>query len=1209
MNLNLLIKAASFVPSRLEFPDAWIGHIPFAQWLINILQPTVFAELGTHSGNSYLAFCQAVKENNLQTRCYAVDTWKGDVHSGLYSEDIFASLDRYHSKAYAKFSSLLRLTFDEAVYYFPDHSIDLLHIDGLHTYDAVKHDFETWLPKLTSQAVVIFHDTNVREREFGVWRFWQELCQKYPYHFEFIHSHGLGVIQLASEPIHPELDFLNPDFSFRQLFLDYFASLGQRITDQYHRQELEKTIIDFKQEVDAHQATLQSAQTQLIDRDAQTTALQTRMVEQEQLVLSLQAQLADKEKQIVELAQQISTISAEKTRLEEESLTQTQRAQSFQSQIAEYDRLSQSLQTQLTETEQYVQALQNQLAERTQQVENLQVKVGEQTQQTEVLQQQQAEWELRLSSLQTRHSQELEALRSRDSQDLESLRAQLTGEIDQKTRLQNDLTNLKNYANQREQILQDLNNKLLEIYSSTAWKIIQRMWKTRLWLAPKGGWREQFARRIFNIHRSTITESKTNNLLLQQTDVQSSFPLATTEGETSGSKTVVSNLTLLNGEETVYKDMLSIARGEEGSQYVAISEIDLSDKSLPVQAIAFYLPQYHPIPENDQWWGKGFTEWTNVSKAVPQFLGHYQPHLPGELGFYDLRVREVQRRQVELAKKYGIFGFCFYYYWFNGKRLLERPLDQFISDPEIDFPFCLCWANENWTRRWDGLDNEILIAQEYSPENDFNFIKDVAPILKHKNYIRIQGRPLLLVYRVQTIPGISTTVARWRKYCQEIGIENPYMVAVQSFSFYDPREFGFDAAVEFPPHNFNARDITDSLDLINADYAGRAYLYTDIVEQFINRNPQALFRTFKTVFPQWDNEPRRPGNSDTFSILSSPAAYYHWLKEACRITMETQNGEERLVFINAWNEWGEGAHLEPDRIYGYAYLQATADALCSLNKENPKQDKTNSLFHRNVIKRNDTAVILHLYYPDLWEEMIDYLANLKGKFDLFLSIPQDVNIEDKYIHQHYPDAYIYRCENRGRDIAPFLSVFRAIYPLGYRYFCKLHTKKSKHRIDGDQWRTDMLNNLLGSETAIQMIKKCFDENEEIGIIGPQGHVLSSTYYWGKNEENVVRLSHKFGLMHDRREFPFVAGSMFWFTPRLFYPFTVVPIGTEEFDIEQRQVDGTLAHAMERFFGLLAYCTSYKIAEASYNCINVIDRFSLKPEYPFATAQISPLKLS
>lgn len=516
MNLNLLIKAASFVPSRLESSDAWTGHVPFAHWLISILNPAVFVELGTFSGNSYLAFCQAVKENNLQTRCYGVDTWKGDVHSGFYNEDIFASLDRYHSKAYAKFSSLLRLTFDEAIYYFPDHSIDLLHIDGLHTYDAVKHDFETWLPKLTPQAVVIFHDTNVREREFGVWRFWQELCQKYPYHFEFVHSHGLGVLQLASEPIHPDLDFLNPDFSFRQLFLDYFASLGQRITDQYHRQELEKTIIDFKQEVDAHQATLQSTQTQLIDRDAQTAALQAQKVEQEQLVLSLQAQLADKEKQIVELAQQISTIGAEKTRLEEESLTQTQRAQSFQSQIAEYDRLSLSLQTQLTETEQYVQALQTQLAERTQQVENLQVKVGEQTQQTEALQQKQAEWELQLTSLQTRHSQELEALQSRDSQDLESLRMQLAGEIDQKTRLQNDLANLKNYANQREQILQDLNNKLLEIYSSTAWKLIQWMWKARLWLAPKDSRREQFARRIAKIFQRASVDSKLNIVPMQQ---------------------------------------------------------------------------------------------------------------------------------------------------------------------------------------------------------------------------------------------------------------------------------------------------------------------------------------------------------------------------------------------------------------------------------------------------------------------------------------------------------------------------------------------------------------------------------------------------------------------------------------------------------------------------------------------------------------------
>jgi len=215
MDNSTLLKAIDFQPERLVFPDSWIGHIPFAAWLIKEIKPSIFVELGTHSGNSYLAFCQAVKESGLQTRCYAVDTWKGDEHAGFYGEEVYKNLYPYHEDHYNGFSRLLRLKFDEAVSYFSDQSIDLLHIDGLHTYEAIKHDFETWLPKLTPNAVVLIHDTNVRERGFGVWRFWDEICLNYPLNFEFIHSHGLGVIQLAEGVENFKLEWLKQDFDHR----------------------------------------------------------------------------------------------------------------------------------------------------------------------------------------------------------------------------------------------------------------------------------------------------------------------------------------------------------------------------------------------------------------------------------------------------------------------------------------------------------------------------------------------------------------------------------------------------------------------------------------------------------------------------------------------------------------------------------------------------------------------------------------------------------------------------------------------------------------------------------------------------------------------------------------------------------------------------------------------------------------------------------
>ena len=261
-----------------------------------------------------------------------------------------------------------------------------------------------------------------------------------------------------------------------------------------------------------------------------------------------------------------------------------------------------------------------------------------------------------------------------------------------------------------------------------------------------------------------------------------------------------------NSNEINYLENLYNKAYEQSESHINYKEHKYDFREEDVKLIAFYLPQFHPFPENDEFWGKGFTEWTNVSKAVPIFEGHFQPKLPGELGFYDTRIKEVLMRQMEIAKNYGIYGFCLHHYWFSGKSVMRVPYNQIMKHPDLDLPFCLNWANEPWTNRWDGFSkSRVLIEQKHTPEDDLAFINDIEPALKDNRYIRINGRPLFLIYRPKLFPDIQATINRWNKFCEAKKIGKLYMAVIQNTfdGLVDPKELGFDAAVEFPPHNLN----------------------------------------------------------------------------------------------------------------------------------------------------------------------------------------------------------------------------------------------------------------------------------------------------------------------------------------------------------------------------------------------------------------------
>lgn len=343
--------------------------------------------------------------------------------------------------------------------------------------------------------------------------------------------------------------------------------------------------------------------------------------------------------------------------------------------------------------------------------------------------------------------------------------------------------------------------------------------------------------------------------------------------------------------------------------------------------LAYYLPQFHAVAENDDWWGKGFTEWTSIARGMPRFDGHYQPRIPRDLGHYDLSDTEALRRQIALARDAGVFGFVQYFYWFNGRRLLDRPLEAFLADTSLDFPFCLMWANENWTRRWDGSDQDVLISQDYRPDDDQALLACFARHFADPRYIRLAGRPVLMVYRASLIPNGPDTVARWREMFRDIHGENPILVMAQSFDDSDPTELGFDGAIEFPPHKLTnrLRPRNGEMRMLDSQARGQIYAYDDLVKTSLTE-PAPGFPLIKTALPSWDNDARREGMGMTLHG-STPAKYQAWLEALVDRSAEHDFFGERIVCVNAWNEWAEGAYLEPDVHFGAAYLNATGRAV------------------------------------------------------------------------------------------------------------------------------------------------------------------------------------------------------------------------------------------------------------------------------------------
>ncbi|BAX59872.1 glycoside hydrolase family 99-like domain-containing protein [Burkholderia stabilis] len=365
------------------------------------------------------------------------------------------------------------------------------------------------------------------------------------------------------------------------------------------------------------------------------------------------------------------------------------------------------------------------------------------------------------------------------------------------------------------------------------------------------------------------------------------------------------------------------------------SEVDRGTQAIQparprtLKTIAFYLPQFHPIPENDLWWGKGFTEWTNVTRARQLFRGHYQPRVPTELGYYDLRLEETQVAQAKLASEFGIHGFCYYYYWFDGKKLLNHPIEQMAQSKNVDTGFCVCWANENWSRNWDGQNRHVLMEQTYTLESNVALIRELIPMMKDPRWIRYDGKPVMMVYRISIIPNWLETAAAWREECRKAGLGEIHLCAVR-FGLEtlqgSPEDYRLDSYVLFPPHEAERVDLRDKVHDLHKNFGGQIFDYSAVVEGDVAKFDDGYsWPVHRGTMLGWDNTARRLTDARVFHG-ATPYGFRHWMKNILEQEQRFNQGNESLVFINAWNEWAEGTYLEPDQRWGRSYLKAFASA-------------------------------------------------------------------------------------------------------------------------------------------------------------------------------------------------------------------------------------------------------------------------------------------
>ncbi|GGJ44801.1 hypothetical protein GCM10011320_60340 [Neoroseomonas lacus] len=1068
-------------PDRLVQFEHWAGHIPFAFWLIRALQPRTVVELGVHRGNSYCAFCQAISTFRIDARAFGIDTWGGDVHMGP-EDGLLADLRTHHDPRYAAFSTLLEMTFDQARDRFADGSVDLLHIDGMHTYEDVRHDFETWLPALSDRSVVLFHDIEVRRDLFGVWRFWEEVSTRFPA-FAFRHSHGLGVLATGRNlpPAVAALFDHAQEMPFADQVRRIFASCGRALTLQLQSEALRQELAASRaaagpqpheteaaapstpdlgassprehspSEASQSGTARQEPPDALAETDAEGAIIATECVSitetdtvrpPENDVPAESPNGNGQRDQVApldgddeyEVLREQARRAAERVQQAEAALAQAQgHAMVAQADLdairdSTYWRIGRPLRATLqrlpaglrrfvrrslrlawwTVTLQLPRRLSEYREARRRpllpppaptlaephRAAPLDHQVRDPRPGSRPRAPEQAAplpdlFSLRTSEpsgriavlLHLRTGDNAEDFRPAieaipEAYDLivsvprgdEALKAGVEVAFPRATVLAfedrgGDMLPLLALASADVLFRYDLICKLRAPRHGQALPRQQRAAVEALIAAfagdsdlgivlgerPNGIAPASLGREV---HRRVAALGEKIGLSRQQLwhDAADAdlvwmrpFPLRMVAAlglDLSAFWPTAEGAACPMAEAVAW--LLGAICRDAGMRVAEAAEM-APRPTLPAAAqpaprlhfAAYYLPQFHPTPANDRWWGRGFTEWTNVTRAKPLFAGHRQPRLPGELGFYDLRLAEVQEAQAALARWGGVSAFCYYYYWFDGRRELDLPLENMMARGRPDLPFFLCWANEPWSRNWDGLSRSVLIPQSYAPGWIDAFVRDVAPVLRDPRYFRLMGRPVLMVYRAMHIPGTREALRALREALARQGVADVHLSAAwvhfggDSDLPRDPAALGLDSYSAFPPHQTHGTDIVGRIKTLTPGFSGMIRDYDSVVSMALDelKMPVQGLRN-RGVMAGWDNTARR-GDTALIYHGATPAKLRRWLRGLVQHELATPGPGERLIMINAWNEWAEGTYLEPDRDFGRGWLEAVRSARAS----------------------------------------------------------------------------------------------------------------------------------------------------------------------------------------------------------------------------------------------------------------------------------------